>query len=563
MKNNKRLKKILFSCIALLLVAASGGGIWYYLTQQNVQPVFVYEFNYIGMTEYWGDMKESYGPIRTDKIQTVYLSDTQTVTEVLVAPGDTVKKGDILMTFDTTLSDLALEKKRLEVEKLKLQLEDAKERLWEINCMVPMVIYEPEPEPETTGPEEENLGIPLNGDYLLHDNQDFDGSTQETALICWVNGTKEIDDALFEELRLKAEEFQNNNAKKKAEEEAAQQATAPETAPEGTQPAPTAPTEPEPIVVTSFHVIFKVTESNMSLGQTQEWQGILATQIPGTTAYTFRFFDASGIVDPSIIDPPEEENKGPYIEYNSGYTYSQIAQMRSDQEKTIQDLEFTVKMTEADYKIMLTEVSDGNVYAQIDGTVISLLTEEEAKMTMQPFLKVSGGGGFYVDGSISELDKDSLVIGQEVTINDWYSGMVHTGIVESIGDFPTGEENWNGMNNPNVSYYPFTVFVDGEADFQAGSYVSIQYTLDDQVQSGIYLENPFIRTEQGRSYVYVMGADGLLEKRYVVTGKSLWGSYTEILEGITENDLIAFPYGKNVKEGAPAQQGDMSDLYGY
>ena len=33
-----------------------------------------------------------------------------------------VKKGDVLMTFDTTLSDLQLERKRLEVEKLKLDL---------------------------------------------------------------------------------------------------------------------------------------------------------------------------------------------------------------------------------------------------------------------------------------------------------------------------------------------------------------------------------------------------------------------------------------------------------
>ncbi len=31
-----------------------------------------------------------------------------------------MKKGDVLMTFDTTLSDLQLERKRLEAGKLKL-----------------------------------------------------------------------------------------------------------------------------------------------------------------------------------------------------------------------------------------------------------------------------------------------------------------------------------------------------------------------------------------------------------------------------------------------------------
>ena len=49
----------------------------------------------------------------------------------------------------------------------------------------------------------------------------------------------------------------------------------------------------------------------------------------------------------------------------------------------------------------------------------------------------------------------------------------------------------------------------------------------------------------------------------MTTGKSLWGSYTEILEGLTEEDYLAFPYGKNVFEGASAvETEDMSTLYG-
>ena len=44
-------------------------------------------------------------------------------------------------------------------------------------------------------------------------------------------------------------------------------------------------------------------------------------------------------------------------------------------------------------------------------------------------------------------------------------------------------------------------------------------------------------------------------------GKTLGGSYTQILDGLTVDDLIAFPYGKNVKPGVPAEKGDMRDLY--
>ena len=80
-------------------------------------------------------------------------------------------------------------------------------------------------------------------------------------------------------------------------------------------------------------------------------------------------------------------------------------------------------------------------------------------------------------------------------------------------------------------------------------------------QSGIYLQNAFLRTEQGRSYVFVEGEDKKLEKRYVTTGKRLRGESTEILSGLSPTDRLAFPYGKNVIEGAPTVEGNIADLY--
>ena len=590
MKRKSIWKRIIISLVVIVLCTSIGLGTWYYMTQRSVEPVNVYPFYYIGMTEYWGDSQESYGPVTTDKIQTVFLSETQLVTEILVSVGDTVKKGDVLMTVDTTLSDLALERERLKVEKLKLQLEDAEDRLYEINCMRPMVIpvYT---EPET--PPEVNLGIPLTGEYQLSVQKMYDGSTPELSLICWVHSDTQMDLELLEVLRLKAEEYQKYNLENavkeestqiqpktvseessaeessveessveesSAEESSVEESSSEESSDEESSQEPPVQ-EPEQLEVNRFYVVIKVTESNMSLGQNVVWQGMEIIREPESGIYSFKFFDAGAVPDHMVPDVEVEEPEVPEIDYGSGYTASQIAQMRSEQEKMIKDLEFQVEMAEADYKIMQTEVSDGKVYAQLDGEVVSVLSQEEAQMTMQPILKISDGGGFYVEGSISELNREDLVIGQEVTVNDWNTGMVYIGTVSAIGDYPSTEEYYSGMGNPNVSYYPFTVFVDGSADLQAGSYVSMIYS-DSVSQNGIYLENPFLRTEQGRSYVYVQGEDGLLEKRYVVTGKTLWGSYTEILEGLSAEDLVAFPYGKNIKVGAPVVESDLSSLYG-
>ena len=596
-KQNK--KKIIITVTAVVLVVAIGLGVWFGVSRGRSEPVKVFAFNYVGMTEYWGDSQESYGPVSTDKIQTVFLSSTQTVTEMKVAQGDMIKKGDVLMTFDTTLSDLQLERKRLEVEKLKLDLETAQKKLKDIQNMKPMSIVTPD-DSDDSEDDDSGKGVKLSGSYQLSTNSDYDGSMAEKALICWLNTAAAVDNGILEAARQKAEEYQNKNYVPDPTEEPTVETTeeTTETTTETTESPSEKPSEtPNPpenpgegssgenpggedgenssasaaenpdekpaITVSDYYMVFKVTEGNMSLGNRLTWQGLHIYRQGG--GFVFKFFDASVVPDHSIItdDPDSTDPTDPDMpDPGSGYTAAQLAQMRSEQEKKIKELGFKIKVAEADYKIKQAEMSDGNVYAEFDGKVVSVLTEEEAKTQNQPVLKVSGGGGFYIQGSVSELEKDKMQIGQEVTVNDWNTGMTYTGKIVSMGDFPTNSDGWNGSGNPNVSYYPFTVFVDETADLQAGMYVNIQYSSAES-ENGIYLENPFIRTENGQSYVYVQGAGGKLEKRFVTTGKALWGSYTEIRSGLTVDDLIAFPYGKNLKEGAPTVESDVSDLYSY
>ena len=605
-KQNK--KKIIITVTAVVLVVAIGLGVWFGVSRGRSEPVKVFAFNSVGMTEYWGDSQESYGPVSTDKIQTVFLSSTQTVTEMKVAQGDEVKKGDVLMTFDTTLSDLQLERKRLEVEKLKLDLETAQKKLKDIRNMKPMSIVSSDD--FDYGGENGGANRPLEGNYELSDKQFYDGKDEETALICWLRNGYTVNDSILEKARQLAEDLQTKNQPDPTEpdtepttepttEPPTQPSTEPPTQPSTeppTQPSTEPPTQPsteastpsteessegedgeqssasaaenpgeKPTVsVEDYYIVFKVTKDDMSMGNRLAWEGLHVFK--QGSGFAFNFFDASGVPDHTITtddpDNPDEPDDPDIPDPGSGYTAAQLAQMRAEQEKTIKETKFKIKMAEADYKIMQTEMSDGNVYAEFDGKVVSVLSEDEAKTQNQPVIKVSGGGGFYIQGSVSELEKDKMQIGQEVTVNDWNTGMTYTGKIVSMGDFPTNSDGWNGSGNPNVSYYPFTVFVDETADLQAGMYVNIQYSSAES-ENGIYLENPFIRTENGQSYVYVQGASGKLEKRFVTTGKALWGSYTEIRSGLTVDDLIAFPYGKNLKEGAPTVESDVSDLYSY
>ena len=97
MKKNKIWIPVTAVILALAAIAARFVAPRLSKAEAAVYPVFM-----VGYTDYYGTVTESYGMVTTDKVQTLYVSGTQTVTEILVYPGQPVKKGDLLFTYDTT-----------------------------------------------------------------------------------------------------------------------------------------------------------------------------------------------------------------------------------------------------------------------------------------------------------------------------------------------------------------------------------------------------------------------------------------------------------------------------
>ena len=482
-------------------------------------PVYVYGFQdgIAGMTDYYNGGNESSGMVTTDRIQPVYLTDTQTVLEVLVTEGQEVKKGDVLFTYDTTLSDITLRQKDLSVQQAKLDLETAKRELAVINSYVP-ISYHEVVVPEETEPAEPvaNLAdFDLAGkDYLAYSGS---GSTSLTPKYCWLRSSAMVDENVM--AALFAETAEN-----------------------------------------VLFVLFQHSENDAADGAITEEYGIKMMRLAvagadGSQSFTYRY----AFFDPNASAGNEPVDDG--VDWNSGYTATEIATMRSEKQAEIKEMEFNIKVAEAEYSIMLKEADSGEVTAEFDGTVVGL-QDPEILVSDQPFLKVSGGGGFYVTGSVSELELDNIQVGQTVSVMSWDTYMTYEGTVVEIQQFPQESEYYYSSGNQNVSYYPYTVFIDESADLQDGYYVSMTLQAGENM-TGLYINSAFVRTEGASSYVYVRGEDGKLEKRTIQVGGSLWGSYTEILGGITGEDYVAFPYGKTVKEGAPTQEGTWENLYGY
>ncbi|MCD7734504.1 MAG: biotin/lipoyl-binding protein, partial [Clostridiales bacterium] len=134
---NKTGKRILSVALALLLVVGCAAGGVYAWNHRSREAVNVYAVSDFAMTNYWGDSTTSDGLVETEGLQSVYLSDTQTVKEVLVSEGDYVQEGDPLLTYDTTLTELDLQKKDIAVQQLELELADAQKELSTVKSYKP------------------------------------------------------------------------------------------------------------------------------------------------------------------------------------------------------------------------------------------------------------------------------------------------------------------------------------------------------------------------------------------------------------------------------------------
>lgn len=561
----KKRKNLIWIPVVLVLIGLIAALVPVVKNSTSKDPVYVYRIGdgMIGMSDYYESGGESYGAVTTDRIQTVYLSATQTVTQIKVAEGQPVKKGDVLFTYDTTLSELQLERKSLAIQQMKVNLSNAQAELKTINSYKP-IYYRPTTTTTTaatTGDGKISLDV-TNRDYVIYSGS---GVSINNAKHCWLRAKTMVSDEIIEDLFTGVsanrvyvifEHSQNDSGTGEITDQfgvlfvrTAQQE----------EPAPTDPEDPtDPSGETDPSESTEPSENTDNTENAGSAETQLAAQSASSTTYTYQmsFFDPSETT--VVVTPPADDG----IDWNSGFTSTEIAAMKKEKQEEISNLTFEIKVAEAEYKIMQKEADDGKVTAEFDGVVQNLLDPETAVLLEQPLMKVSGGGGFYITGTVNELELDTIVQGQDVQVVSWDTGESYMGFVSEIGAYPAESEDFYYYSGANVSYYPYKVFVDESANLQDGSYVSLSLISEQTQESGLYLSPAFILEEDGTSYVYVRNGEGLLEKREIVTGRTLWDAYVQIRSGLTADDYVAFPYGRSVKEGASTAEGDWDTLYG-
>ena len=562
---SKKLKKaIIIAACAVGVCGAVWGGLTIARNAQR-SDVKVYSVNDFCMTDYWGDTSSTSGMVTTDKIQKVFLSSSQTVNKVWVAEGDSVRKGDKLISYDSTLTQASVEqakidydrqdeslttaKNELEYLKKAKNKETLKQELDKLNAELDALKkkYDEDPDhpyngdaPVTEGKMDYNKTMTVKG---------ADGSDQTVNVqyYSWLS-TSRLNDSKVTEILTKL----------------------------GTLRA-----DKDHPSVDTYVVLVQRYEDKVG-GYVDNTVGLVITEtytagddtavpaVPESRSVSFsvrsdlpEFEDTERKYDDAAIKRLQQKINLANMYLENSMEQKDLAKAIVDKAQEVKEKEVNQRLAKLSLDKKTKELGDGNVYAEFDGTVKAVRNADEAYNNSEAVIELSGGGGYYVTGTLSEMELGSVKVGDTVSISSWMTGAACEGTIVSIDDYPTTNGNSWGDGNRNVSYYPFKVFVEEDASLQANDYVDIQYQKAGTQEQGssLYLQSWFIRTDNGKSYVMARNEDGRLEQRWVQTGRDLWGSYTQIRGGLTTDDYLAFPYGRDVVEGARTVEAAADELY--
>ena len=557
---SKKLKKTL---IVIACVIAGCGAVWGGLTiARNAQrgDVNVYAVNDFAMTNYWGDTSNTSGMVTTDKLQKIYISQSQTVKKVWVKEGDTVKKGTALVSYDSTLTQATVERAKIDYDRQAENLEVMKNEL---------ALLQKAKNKETLQAELKKAQDEL--EKAIKD--DPSSAVDETKITAPENITPKDTETPGSEA--KNPFFILWPQEKPLNDEAAKDILALLNKPIG-----------EANTKVDVYVVLVTRSGDIKGGLLDNQWGIRITGqytagaegSEGQPATEAKTEISMVLMTPkaSFSDPEKTysetvtklQRKVEQIQelVDASMTQLEINKAILEKSQSVKEQEVNLKVAKLKLDKKLSELGDGNVYAEFDGTVKTVRDPDEAYNNSEAVVELSGGGGYYVTGTLSEMDLGSVKVGDTVSISSWMTGAACEGTIVSIDDYPTNNGNNWGDGNRNASYYPFKVFVTEDANLQPNDYVDIQFQKNasaDESGNTLYLESMFIRTENGKSYVMARGEDGRLEQRWVQTGRDLWGSYTQIRGGLTIDDYVAFPYGRDVTEGAKTVEATADQLYNY
>lgn len=277
------------------------------------------------------------------------------------------------------------------------------------------------------------------------------------------------------------------------------------------------------------------------------------------------FTSENGLVKYVEEDPEPDPDPDPGWDDPDGgddgttYTAEELAQAIAEKKREIRKLELEQKTAELKLKGYEQDLESSTVTSAVNGYVKSLGGSTDGT---EPYMVVASDSGLYLKTTVSELSLDTIAKGDTIQGQSWETGGTFSATITSITYFPEDSSGsdyyYYSSGNQNSSSYPVLAYIEDAEGLSQDESVSVSFPSTGSTCS-VYLSPAYVRSENGQSYVYIADENGYLKKQYVRTGDTTNG-YIGIKEGVTDEDQIAFPYGKNVKEGAKTQAGSSDNF---
>lgn len=607
-------KKIKIAVISTAGILLAGTGIWFGVTKLQKATVSVYSMNELSQSVF-GDMPSLEGSVSSNVSQQVHLADKQIVSQVFVKEGQEVKEGDPLLSYDMTLVNLDLEMEKLNKQQLEIKkkgLEQELQKLKEDKSQMASTkkSYELQPlnqtseqpsNPENSEGEDTGAGNGTDNGTATPPGENPPGEQGEEGggeTVTPPNGEETPDNGanqetpdtekpsgayrrLYRDVTLPSTEFPDDDAiienaipyKRMGENSAydvylckqnvlIQGAFLNQLA--GFDESGERVRDPyscilevrsedciDGVLLASMTLDGSVLENSVepsawfatSLGKNQ-WEELLPQEPQDDTWEELP--DGMGNM------MPEEDIIG-------GYSKEELEKAIGEKEREISTAALDIK--EAQLKIQKVEqqLQEETVKSTVNGVVKTVGDPAKGEIDGEPFMVVESSGGVYIQGVVAENVLDKVKAGQILTGMGYESMMGFEAEVKEVSPYP--QDNYSMGGDREMSYYPFTAFIKDSTGLKDNEMVSLDVPQEDNSIQGIFISKQFIRNKDGKDFVYKEGKNGKLEKQTVKTGQIFYGELVEIKEGITEEDYLAFPYGKKVKDGAKVKRSEISELY--
>ena len=247
----------------------------------------------------------------------------------------------------------------------------------------------------------------------------------------------------------------------------------------------------------------------------------------GQTVCVFEVVD--DVQNPSYIlyswslDGRVPESDDPVVEPDVpvGPSYEEIQRLIKEKEEQLKELSLNKRAAELELRKLQKKLNNGIVTSTVDGTVKSVQDEENAKLQGTPLISVVGEEGFYITGTVAETALDKVPVGMPITVNSWNSGAMYEATITGVGTAPM--QGYYG-NNANMSYYPFTAVIKGDADLHNGV--------------GVPVAALGIPTVVGAAAIVHGTVDALIRTLSMSEDTVNYGKYIEELDAESQYELI-------------------------